>query len=374
MDVVDIRKFVDIDITTDVVKQIDSTREVTVLFTANEDLSASVTLNSMADLPSDITSSMSLYKYANSYFKNGGIKLEVVKVTALNSTVLLPLIKELDNEKILVAFDSVNNLTLVEGLAEGYDEWTESGVLQVYGVNEKIFIANAPFATDLTSHTTPHVAVKLIDTTNGIGEEMTIAAYLNQIDFYGSETIQDYAFTPEDVYFPTNPTSMNSIVDNAIKNHGNVDVKFTDTIRNVGGDLSDGESLVNKFALIVCHQTLSQVVFNTLAQKLKGKAAITALYGTISQELNKYVINGYLTTDKIWTSQSVTVTKNGINYTLIEQGTPLIKGYYISILPYSTLTAAELTAHKCPDIYVFLADSYTIRKVTVKGKVGGSIE
>lgn len=372
MDVVDIRKFVDIDITTDVVKQIDSTREVTVLFTTNENITTDF-YSSIDELPVTVTSSMSLYKYANSYFKNGGIKLYIVKVADIEPTTLLPLIKALDNNYILVAIDSVNNLELIEVLAAQYDAWTESGVLQVYGVNEKIFIANAPFATNLSTHVSSHVAVKLIDTTNGIGEEMTIAAYLNQIDFYGNETVQDYAFTPENVYFPTNPTSMNSIVDNALTNHGNVDIKFSDTIRNVGGDLSNGESIVNRFALIVCHQTLSQVVFNTLAQKLKGKDATTALYGTISQELNKYLANGYLTTDKIWTAQSVTVSKGGVTYTLIEQGTPLIKGYYISILPYSTLTASELAAHKCPDIYVFLADSYTIRKVTVKGKVGGSI-
>ena len=393
MGYVDIRNFVDINIVNKVVTQIDSTREAVVLFTLNTTIAPVATLyniyNSLEEVEeTGINKNTNSYKYAKVYFENGGIKLVCVNINYGNSgepyefytpSNILPFVKELPNEYIIIAVEETNNWDLMAELASTYNASTIDGKA-VYGVKWKIFLTNMLYTSGpqelpaLGLDAIENFCIKLTDTTNQVGGEMTIAAYLNQIDFYANETVQDYDFTPEKLSTTLFDTlDMNTYVSTCIQYHANISVKLNNVVRNIGGDLANGENLVNKFALIVLHQTLSQVVFNTLTQKLKGKDAITALYGTISQELNKYVNDGYLTLDKIWTNQSVIVTKNGINYTLIEKGTPLVKGYYISILPYSSLTAEELAAHKCPDIYVFIADNYTIRKVTINGKVGGSI-
>ena len=62
-------------------------------------------------------------------------------------------------------------------------------------------------------------------------------------------------------------------------------------------------------SLIVLHQTVTDRLLTLLAQKIKGNAGVSAIYTTIAGELNRYVTNGYLSTDKVWTDTTKTLFK-----------------------------------------------------------------
>ena len=86
-------------------------------------------------------------------------------------------------------------------------------------------------------------------------------------------------------------------------------------------------------------------------------------------ELAKYLNSNYLTTDKAWKAEDLTIVKNNKEYTIITKGTALLQGYKVVILPLYSLTEQEKQERKAPYIYVILADSYGIRKVAINGEV-----
>lgn len=375
---INIKNFVDVNISSKSVASIDSTRERTILFTNDTNItnSSSKVFTSLKEVETQygLTSYTNLvaYKYAKIYFEAGGVELKTIYDSNLTSSSLLTLVNELSDEEIIitVASTSGKSAELMLELATKYNAQSE-----VYGVNQKIFLGAVDYndlllnANKYAKSGVDNFALKVGDLTNQAGCEMTIAAYLSKIDFYGINTVQDYAYTKENLDVSNYADNMNSVVQSVLSNNANMTIEIANGIRNIGGNMTNGEDLVNKFALIVLHQTLSQRVFNTLTQKLKGNGAITALYSTISQELNKYVTNGYLTTDKYWSEDDLTLKYNGKTYTLITQGTALTQGYKITILPLTALTDEDKAEHKAPLIYVVLADGYAIRKVVINGEV-----
>ena len=199
-----------------------------------------------------------------------------------------------------------------------------------------------------------------------LGAEMTIAAYLSQINVYKTNSVSDYMFTKEAI---TAETLTDTEYENIIGANCNVDVYLANSVRNMGGNLKNGADLVNSYTLIVLHQTLTERLLELLATKIKGSKGLAQIYATIAQELEAYRSCGYLTTDKIWTEEDLVVTYNSQNYTVITKGTPLNSGYAIKVLPFSSLTVPDKTERKTPPIYVIIADQYGIRKITVNGEV-----
>ena len=381
MSSIDIRNFVDINISTSRVSSISSIRERVVLFTNETALTSDVkifkNLKEVEEAYGDAYEDKVSYKYAKVYFESGGNELKAIYSETLSETTLLPLVNNLPDEEIVIAIAALNGESAVTSLklAESYNNQSNVDGFGIYGVNQKIFLG-AVDITQFLNNTNNYAkadvdnfALKVGDLQKQIGCEMTIAAYLSKIDVYGINTIQDYAYTKEILDVSGYPDDLNTVVQSVLANNANITVEIANSVRNIGGNLTNGEDLVNKFTLIVLHQTLSQRVFNTLTQKIKGSAGITALYSTISQELNKYITSGYLTTDKVWTKEDLTLKYNGRTYTLITQGTALIKGYNITILPLSSLTDEDKIKHKAPLIYVILADGYSIRKVVINGEV-----
>lgn len=380
MSIVDIRNFVDINIKSKTVASITSTRETTVLFTNDSKLiaSGSIVFSSLSEVEakvgaSNLDSSVG-YKYAKVYFEAGGVKLKVIYSATISDTVILPLVNNLAEEEIVIGLCDTAKVgasaEVALALAQKYNAQTTS-----YGVAQKLFLGAIGY-TEFTGNTAKYAnqsvdnfALKVGDLTKQTGCEMTIGAYLSRIDFYGINTVQDYAYTKESLDVTGYPDNLNTIVKDVLSNNANITIEIANSVRNVGGNLTSGEDLVNKFSLIVLHQTLSQRVFNTLSQKIKGNSAITALYSSISQELNRYITCGYLTTEKYWTNPDLTLSYNNKTYTLITQGTALTQGFKITILPLSSLTDEDKQEHKAPYIYVILADSYGIRKVVINGEV-----
>lgn len=366
---INIKRFVDIDIQYHVPSSSSSIRDTAVLMTSEGTAEQSKVFNSLATLIADETYGKltETVKYATVFFNNGGIKLDI-HCGIKDATGIVDEIKKLPNSEIVVAytgsFDTLKEAATTMTSKEG----TTGSIDAVYGINQKIILARAASTEVADCSGINNFAVKVSEIE---GAEMTIAAYLTKVSIYGNDSIHDYAFTVESFTEEqlTSIVNDDELLGKVLDNNMNVDMELAGAIRNLGGNLTNGNDLVNQYVLIVLHQTVTDRLLNLLTQKLKGNTGVSAIYTTIAGELSKYVTNGYLTTDKVWTDDTKTIDYNNRTYTLIEKGTPLILGYRITVLPFSSLTDEDKAKRKCPPIYIFLADSYGIRSITVNGEV-----
>lgn len=295
--------------------------------------------------------------YLQKYFDNGGIKVLVVENTNIKN-LTASMLHELDNKYICVAYaysnaDMSATYDSIKNIVEDLNELTS-------GLDEKLFLCRN---TNIDEAKVKNLVVKY---STEIGAEMTIGAYLSQMDVYGNDTVYDYAFTEENIAASDlDNTTFRALM----SNNYNVDIELANSIRNCGGNCKNGDDLVNTYVLIILHQTLTNALINLLGQKLKNSQGIAQIYSSISQELEKYLASGYLATDKIWSYDDYVVNVNGVNYTIIEKGTPLVKGYSIKVLPFTSLSEAQKEQRLAPEVYVILADQYGIRKITITGEV-----
>ena len=117
--------------------------------------------------------------------------------------------------------------------------------------------------------------------------------------------------------------------------------------------------------LICLHQTLTERLTELLTTKIKyNQSGLAQISAVLNKELQKYVDNGYLSTNKTWYEEDLYY--KGI--LIIKKNTPLLLGYRYVILPFSTLTDDEKRENALPDIYILIADSYGIRKINIFGK------
>lgn len=371
---INLKRFVDIDLKRNVSSTISSIRDTVALFTDEGTANTTLVVSSKEDYDNNkskigiTTNNTMLEKYVKEYFNEGGIKLHIYAKSIIDFTgaTLKTFIEENVPINELVIGLSINTeshttLEVAKDLA--------TSLKDAYGINQKIIVTSTKKDTDLSSLTEsdknlPNLAIKYSSIE---GAEMSIAAYLSKMKIYGTDTVQDYAFTEENITpEKNNDTLLGTILDA----NANVDMNLANATRNLGGNLINGTDLVNQYMSIVLQQTVTDRLISLLTQKIKGNTGISAIYTTIAAELSKYVTNGYLTTDRTYKADNKYCTDSlGRQYTLIEQNTPLNLGYQIIVLPYSSLTDDEIKAHKCPYIYIFLAESYGIREITIEGEI-----
>lgn len=397
MGAINITRFVDINILQHATSTVNATRDTTILFTNEEinklDSGTGKKGSTAAKVDEEVGTFASYEQWTEAtyghgtephtdafvkiYFDNGGNKIKIIKTDDSNFEAS---VKKLKNEEIVVAYantDSENAYSTIKTCASNRNSDSS-----VYGINQKILLCRYTTSDQTGNGSTKNENSEIQNLcakySTVEGAEMTMAAYLSNIDCYGINTIKDYAYTIENIEETKDDATtagvattggLDELVGYAINNDFNIDVYLAGAVRNVGGNLTNGLDLVNQFTLIVLHQTLTDRLLNLLTTKLKGSSGITSIYTTIASELNRYLTNGYLTTDKVWEDGNYSINVNGTNYLLIANNTPLNLGYHISVLPFSSLTDEEKARKECPLIYVFIADSYGIRKITVNGEV-----
>lgn len=353
---INVKRFVDIDIKSTVRRTILGTRDTVVLFTSDGTEGTSRLITSLSEANEYYSDAPTTKAYLNVFFNNGGLNCLVIENKTIDEN-LAEDIAALDNDKIVIAFaDDGDAYDTIKAIA--VEREAESSV---YGINEKILLARTTTAAQ--SDNVKNFAVKY---SNVLGAEMTIAAYLCQVNVYNTDSIFDYAFTKENL---TEESLTDANFETITTNNMNVDVFLANAVRNCGGNLKDGSDITNSYVRIILHQTLTERLLDLLVQKIKGSVGLSQIYSVIAQELEQYRTAGYLSTDKIWDNDSLVIQYNQKNYTIIEEGTPLITGYFIKILPISSLTEIDKAQKKVPPIYVIIADQYGIRHITISGEV-----
>ena len=301
---------------------------------------------------------------------------------------LIEMVEGLDNEYIVIcsnqSFETMKNLNDKINKPENPQD-------NIKGIESKLFITcvDADVYDDIPretpQETKKHAIPKITSTYNGLiikygklGCEMTIAAYLTNFNVFATNSVNDYDFTLEEInyQYTVSGNTVNTVEgilvddDTIAKKLMLANINFNGTLVNetraIGGNDIRGNDFVNEFMLIVLHQTLTEQLVLLLTNKIKYNSTGLSLIGaTISRELQKYVNNGYLTTDKIWDDEDLVY--NGI--TIITKNTPLKIGYKYVVMPFATLSDEDRKNHKLPTIYILIADSYSIRKIEIEGTV-----
>lgn len=360
---IDIRNFVDVNIVDKTMISTVTTRDTMVLFTEeaiNEDSDINYfnTFDSL-DKFNQIYSGSSYQitaQYLDVFFKNGGLKVKLVYcASSIQSSELLTIINALPKKYIVLA-GTTSLLSALEDVAASAT-WT--------GIDKKIILTRTESYSEeiSTLQSVDYLAKKY---SLVVGAEMSIGAYLTQINMNNVDAIQDYCFTLE---LLNAGTDSDDVLTALQERNINVDIELANSIRNIGGNMTNGLDLVNEYTLIVLQQTVTDVVLQTLLRKIKGESGLAAIRTAISEELQRYVTNGYLTTDKVWPNADYSVNVKGKDYVIVEANTPLTKGFIIKILPLSSLTGEEKLERKTPRIYIILADMYGFRKVAIDGEV-----
>lgn len=359
---VNLKNFVDINIKQYAATGIIGTRD-TVLVITTDGGSTSADVEEIVDINSTNYTTKcagltNVLDYLAIYFANGGVNAEVHCLGDATIAQYL-LATEIRDEVICIAYaidSQADCLAAMVAAATAQD--TDKSV---YGINKKLFLA--PATTIAAQYSSDSLIVKI----GAIGCEMTIAAYLSQINVYGVDTIYDYMYTKENM--TAYALSSDEDYTNMMKHNINVNIDLANAVRNCGGNTTSGADIVNTFVLIILHQTITKRLLELIGQKIKNSTGVSKIYSVISQELNNYLVSGYLTTDKVWSDPDLTVTYNDEKYTIIESGTALTDGYIVRVLPYISLSEADKAAHKAPPIYVILATQYGIRSITISGEV-----
>lgn len=301
-------------------------------------------------------------KYAEIFFNNEGIKLHIYTGISSNEDITSLIKETIPNSEIVICYcgDYSEIKEAAKTQTKNLSENT-SDITKIYGINTKLFLGRTKTSEDCSS--IDYFGVKV---SNVVGAEMTIAAYLSQLDVYGNNTIQDYCFTQETL---TQESNDDEVLESVLQNNMNVDMELAEKVRNIGGNLTNRHDLVNDYVLIILQQTVTEKVLSLLTTKIKGSLGVSSIYTTISSELTNYITNGYLSTDKSWTDETKKVVYNSKTYTLIEKNTQLPLGYKVVVLPISSLSAEDVKNRNCPPIYIFIADSYGIRSVTINGEI-----
>lgn len=322
----------------------------------------------------DVTTT--LCKYIRRFFDNNGIKLHLytAEFTAANITALPR--NEIGIAKAggLTEGD-VAEIKTYNGMANPSPS-NEEGTTNATGSSAKIFFTNIAKASLATYGVfdAPNICIKY----GTPGMEMLPAAYLSKINAYGVNTIHDYAFTIEVVDAANASTLPESEDDNISQNDAtvaecmshfiNVDTVLANQIRNVGGDLAQGDDLVNAYFTIVLQQTLEDAAVNALSEKLSGADGTAKIYNVIIAELNKYVRSGLISAGN-WQNEDWIENYNGDNFLVVSANERLVTGYKVYVVPFAAMTSTDVASHKCPPIYIAMTNAYGIRKITIAGEV-----
>lgn len=416
---VDLRNYVQVNINYNEVKPLNRTRDTAVLFTVNTNnnapqgrLNSHIPENgseavdyftSLADYLYaiekyneslqeeeqpivDTDQDPILYNYVRCFFANGGVKLKIVGGFELTSAdegvpsedeqkiawILTECVK-LKAEQIVITSDAGEaimekvarqNVT-VNVIGNGIN--TSTSIAALSGYKEKMFISSTinPSLEITSPDKIPNFVIKF----GPAGIEMTVAAYLTQVNISDPRTIQDYCYTIEDVSMFEGAVQDNNDTFVALTNKKfNVDTTLVNNVRNVMGDTISGYDMMNYFIRIILTQTLTDRIVNVLATKIKfDRSGINKVINAITQELNIYKVNGYLNSEFIWTDDDLFYSFNGMDYLVCSRNTPFKMGYKFIVLPINALTQEQRDSHVFPPVYVVIADSMSVRQIVING-------
>lgn len=220
------------------------------------------------------------------------------------------------------------------------------------GIQKKVFVSGDSTwtATDYTDSfalcTNPYVAG-------------AVCTYLTSIDINLADIVKDVAFTAVKGFntFPADTISTQLV------NTSTSVAYLAGDYRLLGGDDTVGQSITNDFMQIILTEELTNQLLNLLTSKIRlDSNGIASVKAACSRVLNRFVTNGYISTEKAWTDPDLYIDGELI----AAENTPLIDGYKIHVGP---ITQDNIEKHQIPPVYILYGDQVGVRKIVVTGEV-----
>lgn len=218
--------------------------------------------------------------------------------------------------------------------------------------------------TKLAAVKNNNIFVKLVDTTVGTDDALTFLAFTTQIRLDGFNTIEDYCYTDED---GLTVIDSKGHYDTWITKYNFVD-KVGNKVLNFGGNLYNGTSIDSDFGVTCIENDIAYALLDIVTSKIRiTPTAQTRVVTAINTVLNRYINNGLILSNSVYSGEDMFIKYNEKTYSIIHKGTTLLNGYYVFTVPVSAISVEDKQNKKFTPIIVVIMTSAGARTISVSG-------
>ena len=258
-----------------------------------------------------------------------------------------------------VSQDIFNSLT-----ATNIDDLNNT-VSAPYTVRLCLTVKNTPEnETKLAAVKNNNIFVKLVDTTVETDDALSFLAFTTQIRLDGFNTIEDYCYTDEN---GLEIIDSKGHYDTWITKYNFVD-KVGNKVLNFGGNLYNGTSIDSDFGVTCIENDIAYALLDIVTSKIRiTPTAQTRVVTAINTVLNRYINNGLILSNSVYSGEDMFIKYNEKTYSIIHKGTTLLNGYYVFTVPVSAISVEDKQNKKFTPIIVVIMTSAGARTISVTG-------
>ena len=258
-----------------------------------------------------------------------------------------------------VSQDIFNSLT-----ATNIDELNNT-VSAPYTVRLCLTVKNTPEnETKLATVKNNNIFVKLVDTTVTTDDALSFLAFTTQIRLDGFNTIEDYCYTDEK---GLEVIDSKGHYDTWITKYNFVE-KVGNKVLNFGGNLYNGTSIDSDFGVTCIENDIAYALLDIVTSKIRiTPTAQTRVVTAINTVLNRYINNGLILSNSVYSGEDMFIKYNEKTYSIIHKGTTLLNGYYVFTVPVSAISVEDKQNKKFTPIIVVIMTSAGARTISVSG-------
>lgn len=218
--------------------------------------------------------------------------------------------------------------------------------------------------TKLTNVKNNNIFVKLVDTTVETDDALAFLAFTTQIRLDGFNTIEDYCYTDEN---GLEVIDSKDHYDTWITKYNFVE-KVGNKVLNFGGNLYDGTSIDSDFGVTCIENDIAYALLDIVTSKIRiTPTAQTRVVTAINTVLNRYINNGLILSNSVYSGEDMFIKYNEKTYSIIHKGTTLLNGYYVFTVPVSAISVEDKQNKKFTPIIVVIMTSAGARTISVSG-------
>lgn len=218
--------------------------------------------------------------------------------------------------------------------------------------------------TKLAAVKNNNIFVKLVDTTVETDDALSFLAFTTQIRLDGFNTIEDYCYTDED---GLEIIDSKGHYDTWITKYNFVD-KVGNKVLNFGGNLYNGTSIDSDFGVTCIENDIAYALLDIVTSKIRiTPTAQTRVVTAINTVLNRYINNGLILSNSVYSGEDMFIKYNEKTYSIIHKGTTLLNGYYVFTVPVSAISVEDKQNKKFTPIIVVIMTSAGARTISVSG-------
>lgn len=218
--------------------------------------------------------------------------------------------------------------------------------------------------TKLAAVKNNNIFVKLVDTTVKTDDALAFLAFTTQIRLDGFNTIEDYCYTDEN---GLEIIDSKDHYDTWITKYNFVD-KVGNKVLNFGGNLYNGTSIDSDFGVTCIENDIAYALLDIVTSKIRiTPTAQTRVVTAINTVLNRYINNGLILSNSVYSGEDMFIKYNEKTYSIIHKGTTLLNGYYVFTVPVSAISVEDKQNKKFTPIIVVIMTSAGARTISVTG-------